>query len=271
MSTQGERLDQFRALHAPGEILVLPNAWDAASARLAQEAGASAIATSSAAVAWCHGYADREYIPTETALSAVREILRVVTVPVSVDNEAGYSEEPDKVAAHVGGLIELGAAGINIEDGTAPPELLAAKIGAIKRAAKAKSADIFINARCDVYLQNLAPDDRKLGESIRRGKLYAAAGADGLFMPGMSDIAQIREVVNTIDLPVNILVMKNVPRIAELKAAGVRRVSAGALTSRAAYGATQRAVTMLLKEGKYDAIFTTANDCPNFNGYFEAT
>lgn len=268
MSTQGERLKQFRALHAPGQTLVLPNAWDAASARLVEEAGAAAIATSSAAVAWCHGYADREYIPTETALAAVREIMRVVSVPVSVDNEAGYSEEPDKVAAHVCDLIELGVAGINLEDGAAAPELLVAKIGAIKRAAKAKNADIFINARCDVYLQNLAPDERKLDESIRRGKLYQQAGADGLFMPGMSDIAQIRHVVNAIDLPVNLLVMKNVPPVAELKAAGVRRISAGALTSRAAYGAAQRAVTMLLNDGKYDAIFATANDCPNFNGWF---
>jgi 2-methylisocitrate lyase-like PEP mutase family enzyme len=269
MSTQGERLEQFRALHAPGKILVLPNAWDAASARLAQEAGAAAIATSSAAVAWCHGYADREHIPIGTALEAVREILRVVSVPVSVDNEAGYSEEPEKVAAHACALMELGAGGINIEDGTAPPELLAAKIGAIKRAVKAKGADIFINARCDVYLQNLAPDDRKLEESLRRGKLYAQAGADGLFMPGMSNTAQIRDVVNAIDLPVNILIMKNVPAIAELKAAGVRRVSAGALTGRAAYGQAQNAVTMLLKEGRYDAIFATSSDCPNFNGFFE--
>lgn len=268
MSTQAERLSQFRALHAPGRLLVLPNAWDAASARLAQEAGAAAIATSSAAVAWCHGYADREHTPTETVLAAVREILRVVSVPVTVDSEAGYSADPEQVAAHVMALIEAGAAGINLEDGTEPPELLRAKIAAIKRAAKAQGADIFVNARCDVYLQNLAPDDRKLDESLRRGKLYAEAGADGLFMPGMADVAQIREVVNTIDLPVNILIMRNVPAIAELKAAGVRRVSAGALIGRAAYGQAQRATKMLLDEGRYDSIFATSADCPNFNGLF---
>ena len=192
----------------------------------------------------------------------------MVSVPVSVDNEAGYSADPEKVAAHVCALIELGAVGINIEDGTEAPDLLVSKIGAIKRAAKAKDADIFINARCDVYLQNLAPDDRKLEESIRRGRLYMQAGADGLFMPGMSDIAQIREVVNAIDLPVNILIMKNVPPIAELKAAGVCRVSAGALTVLSAYGQAQSAVTMLLIEGRYDAIFATGYVCPNFNGCF---
>jgi 2-methylisocitrate lyase-like PEP mutase family enzyme len=270
MSTQAERLSQFRSLHAPGRLLVLPNAWDAASARMAQEAGAAAIATSSAAVAWCHGYADREQTPIETELAAVREILRVVSVPVTVDSEAGYSEDPDEVARHVLALVEAGAAGINLEDGTAPPERLAAKIGAIKRAAKAKDADIFINARCDVYLQNLVPDDRKLEESIRRGKLYADAGADGLFMPGMSDVAQIRDVVNAIDLPLNILIMKNVPPIAELKTAGVRRVSAGALIGRAAYGQAQCATKMLLDEGRTDAIFATSADCPNFNDLFGA-
>ncbi|MFL6690664.1 MAG: isocitrate lyase/phosphoenolpyruvate mutase family protein [Alphaproteobacteria bacterium] len=268
MSTQSERLAQFRALHAPGRILVLPNAWDAASARMAQELGAEAIATSSAAVAWCHGYADQEHMPTDTALAAAREIIRVVTVPVSVDSEAGYSEDPAKVAQHVLALIEAGAAGINIEDGTSPPELLCTKIRAIKQAAQSRDADIFINARCDVYLQNLVPDARKLEESLRRGKLYADAGADGLFMPGMNDLSQIRAVVNTIDLPVNILIMKTVPPIAELKAAGVRRVSAGALTGRAAFGAAHHAMKTLLSEGKYDAIFATSGDCPNFNALF---
>ena len=268
MGTQSERLSQFRALHAGGRILVLPNAWDAASARMAQELGAEAIATSSAAVAWCHGYADREHMPTVTALAATREMIRVVTVPVSVDSEAGYSSDPQKVAEHVLALIEAGAVGINLEDGTEPPDLLCAKIGAIKRATKAKDADIFVNARCDVYLQNLAPDDRKLEESIRRGKLYAAAGADGLFMPGMSDLLQIREVVNAIALPVNVLIMRAVPPIAELKAAGVRHVGAGALAGRAAYGAAHNAIKMLLSDGRYDAIFATSADCPDFNSYF---
>ena len=271
MTTQTDRLAQFRALHAPGRILVLPNAWDAASARMTQELGADAIATSSAAVAWCHGYADREYMPTSTALSATREIVRVVRVPVSVDSEGGYSEEPAKVAAHVLALIEAGAAGINLEDGTAPPELLCAKIHAIKQAAKAKDADIFINARCDVYLQNLAPDERKLEESLRRSKLYAEAGADGLFMPGMSDVAQIRDVVNAIALPVNILIMRAVPPIAELKAAGVRRVSAGALIGRAAYGQAHAAIKTLLDEGRYESIFATSGDCPNFNALFDGS
>ncbi|HSC17659.1 MAG TPA: isocitrate lyase/phosphoenolpyruvate mutase family protein [Rhizomicrobium sp.] len=268
MSTQSERLSQFRALHGPGKMLVLPNAWDAASARMAQELGAGAIATSSAAVAWCHGYSDREYMPTAVALEAARELIRVVNTPVSVDSEAGYSDDPAKAASHVLSLIDAGVAGINLEDGTSPPELLVGKIRAIKEAAKANGADIFINARCDVYLQNLAPDERKLEESLRRGKLYAEAGADGLFMPAMNALPDIRAVIGAIDLPLNILIMRAAPSLAELKAAGVRRVSAGALIGRAAYGQAHNAIKMLLSQEKYDAIFATSADCPDFNALF---
>ena len=268
MTTQAERLEQFRAMHAPGRMLVLPNAWDAASARMAQELGAAAIATSSAALAWCHGYADGDVVPNETAFAAVKEILRVISLPLSVDSEGGYSDDPENVAAFVLKLIELGAAGVNIEDGKSPPELLGRKIAAIKRAAKAKGAGVFINARCDVYLLNLVPDDAKLAEMIRRGKLYRDAGADGLFAPAMHDLKEIAEVVSAIDLPINILAMRVVPPIAELKSAGVRRVSIGALTARCAYGAALRGVTTLLKDGRYDAIFATSAGCPNFNGYF---
>jgi 2-methylisocitrate lyase-like PEP mutase family enzyme len=270
MSTQAEHLAQFRALHGEGQLLVLPNAWDAASARMAQELGAQAIATSSAAVAWCHGYADREETPTETVLAAVGEVLRVTSLPVSVDSEAGYSPEPDAVAAHVCALIEAGVVGINLEDGTEAPELLCAKIRAIKAAAKAKDADVFINARCDVYLQNLAPDERKREEALRRGKLYAEAGADGLFLPAMNDLSDIRAAVSAIDLPLNILIMRAAPPLDVLKEAGVRRVSAGALIGRAAYGAAQNAVKMLLEDGSYDGIFATSAACPDFNRLFSA-
>ncbi len=266
--TDSGRVNEFRALHAPGQLLVLPNAWDAASARMAQEAGAKAVATSSAAVAWCHGYPDHEGLPTSIVMDAVREILRVVKLPVTVDSEAGYSSDPAKVVTHVMALAELGAVGINLEDGTAPPDLLAAKIRAIKSAAKAKGADIFINARADVYLANLVPDGDKLAELIRRGKLYRDAGADGFFAPALNDLAAIREVVIAVDLPLNILAMRATPPIADLKAAGVRRVSAGAGIGRAAYGAAVRATKMLLSDGKYDTIFSSSGDCPEFNPLF---
>jgi 2-methylisocitrate lyase-like PEP mutase family enzyme len=268
MASQKDRVVQFRALHAKGDVLVLPNAWDAASARLVQDMGARAVASSSAAVAWCHGYADHETMPREVVMTSAREMLRVIDVPLSVDSEAGYSSDLAKVADHAMALIDLGVAGINLEDRQDPPDLLAAKIKAIKTAAKAKDADIFINARSDVYLGNLVPDDKKLAEMIRRAKLYEDAGADGLFAPAMADLSQIRDVVTATSLPVNILAMKTVPPIAPLKEAGVRRVSIGALTGRAAYGQAVRAVKMLLDEGTYGAIFTTSADCPDFNKAF---
>lgn len=268
MSQHRAQVEQFRKLHAAGRMLVLPNAWDAASARLAQEAGAEAVATSSAAVAWCHGYPDGDVMPRDVVLTAAKEVLRVVKVPVSVDSEGGYSSDPQAVAAHVMALIELGVAGINLEDGKGSPDLLAAKIRTIKQAAKARDAGIFINARCDVYLHNLETGAAALNETLRRGKMYAEAGADSLFAPAMNDAAHIRETVKTIPLPVNILIMRAAPPLTELKAAGVRRVSAGALIGRAAYGTAQKAVTMLLKEGKPDAIFASSGDCPDYNKLF---
>ena len=268
MVSQQDRISEFRAAHAKGKILVLPNAWDAASARLVQDAGAKAVATSSAAVAWSNGCADGEGMSREVAIAATREVLRVVNLPVSVDSEAGYSSDPGQVAEHCLRLIDIGVAGLNIEDGADSPDLLAAKIKAIKAAAKAKGADIFVNARADVYLRNLVPDDKKLGEMVRRATLYTEAGADGIFAAFMTDTAQIREVVAATDLPVNILATKAAPDVAALKAAGVRRLSIGALTGRAAYGQAVRAVKMLLNDGKYDAIFETAGDCPDFNKAF---
>jgi 2-methylisocitrate lyase-like PEP mutase family enzyme len=266
MQRQRETAEKFHALHARGRLLILPNAWDAASAKLAETAGAEAIATSSAALAWSHGYADGQFLPATAFLAAVREIVRIAKVPVTVDSEMGFADTPDGVARFVLSLAEVGVVGINLEDGTSPPELLVAKIKAIKAAAK--DADIFINARTDVYLANLVGDDVKLAEAIRRGKLYAAAGADGLFVPALNDLSGIREVVGAIDLPVNILTMKATPPIAQLKEAGVRRVSAGAAPGRAAYGAAMRGMKMLLDDGKYDAIFSSAADCPNFNKAF---
>ncbi|HEY7979375.1 MAG TPA: isocitrate lyase/phosphoenolpyruvate mutase family protein [Rhizomicrobium sp.] len=268
MVLQQDRVAEFREAHAKGKILVLPNAWDAASARLVQDAGAKAVATSSAAVAWSNGYADGEGMSREVAIAATKEVLRVVNLPVTADSEAGYSSDPAQVAEHCLHLIDIGVAGLNIEDGSDSPDLLAAKIKAIKSAARAKGADIFVNARADVYLRNLVPDDKKLGEMVRRTRLYTDAGADGIFAAFMTDAAQIREVVAATDLPVNILATKAAPDVASLKAAGVRRLSIGALTGRAAYGQAARAVKMLLNDGKYDAIFETAGDCPDFNKAF---
>jgi len=259
---QSEQTAKFRALH--NGFLVVANCWDAASARIAQEAGNAAVASSSAAVAWSHGYADGEAMPREVVMTATREMLRAVSVPLSVDSEAGYSSDTGAVAGHVSALIDLGVAGINIEDGRDPPELLAAKIKAIR----AMGGDVFINARCDVYLKNLLPDDEKLAEMTRRAKLYEDAGADGFFAPAVSALKDIEAVVKATTLPVNCLAMKSLPPLFDLKAAGVRRISTGALPGRAAYGAAMRGTKQLLDENKTETFFATSGDCPDFNALF---
>lgn len=260
---QKDRVAQFRALHGKGDILVLPNAWDAASARMIEQAGAKAIATSSAALAWANGFADGHGMSREVALDGARRILAAVTLPVTVDSEAGYSGDPREVAAHVRALAEMGVAGINLEDGFGEPEALAAKIAAIKAA----GIEIFINARCDVYLSDLVKDGKR-AELIRRGRMYRDAGADGFFAPAVADADDIAAVVAAIDLPVNILVMRVAPPVAKLKALGVRRVSTGSVLGRSAYGAAMRGAKMLLEDGRYDAIFATSAEAPDFNALF---
>lgn len=260
-----ERVSQFRALHAKGHLLVLPNAWDAASARIGEDAGATAIATSSAAVAWAHGYPDGEAITAEMLLRVVKEIVRIVRVPVSADGEAGYSREPQAVAQFVGQLIDAGAVGMNLEDGTEAPELLARKIEAIRKHVAAYGGDFFINARTDVYLRKLVAPEQALDETLARGRRYKDAGADGLFVPGLTDTPGMRKAAEAVDLPLNVLTWPGLAPTAALKEAGVRRLSAGAGTARAAWGAMRRAALQMLGEGRYDAMNAEAEGCPNMN------
>ena len=264
-TTQNQMAAKFRAAHAPGKLLVLPNAWDVASARVAEDAGAEAIATSSAAVAWAQGYADGEKLPKARLLQLVGDIVRLAKVPVSADSEAGYSADIADVAAFVVALAKAGAIGINIEDGVAPPSVLVEKIKAIKQACAREGVDVFVNARTDVYLKSLVPAEQAMDETLTRGKLYAQAGADGLFVPGLVDAAGYRKVVDAIDLPINALIWPKLPDAATLKDAGVRRISTGASTARAAYGAMRRATVGLLKDGRYDVMATEAEGCPNLN------
>lgn len=254
---------KFRDLH--DGFLILPNAWDAGSARLIEECDAQAIATSSAAVAWAHGYADGEQLTPDILLKTVAEIARVVKIPVSVDSEAGYSDDPAKVADYTNALIDMGVAGINLEDGAQPPELLARKIEAIKNAAHRKGSDLFINARADVYLKKLTPPDQAREEIIRRGKLYKNAGADGFFAPAVIDAADMRGIADAVDLPLNILFFPGVPSFAEMKAAGVRRLSAGAGISRIALGAARTATKQFLEGVDFKTMFAPADGLPNMN------
>ena len=157
------------------EVLVLPNAWDAASAHIQARAGAKAVATSSAALCWALGYQDGGALPVGELLSAIRRIVRTVAVPLTVDIEDGYSDSPEEVAELAAEVLRCGAVGINIEDGTAPSEILAEKIQAIR--SRTGAAELFINARTDVYLRSLAPEGPEAVAMVNaRAKDYASAG-----------------------------------------------------------------------------------------------
>ncbi|HEX7946891.1 MAG TPA: isocitrate lyase/phosphoenolpyruvate mutase family protein, partial [Phenylobacterium sp.] len=171
---QTERAALFHQLHQGPDLLILPNAWDVASAAAVGDAGAKAIATSSAAVAWAYGYADGDILPVETTCALAAAITRRVDLPLSVDFEGGFTDDLDQLDRNITALIAAGAVGINFEDGGRDPQLHAAKIACARQAAEKAGVNLFINARTDIYLRKLAEGDAAEAEAIRRGKLYVA-------------------------------------------------------------------------------------------------
>jgi 2-methylisocitrate lyase-like PEP mutase family enzyme len=258
----------FRELHRSEQLLVLPNAWDAASARVVELAGAAAVATSSAAIAWVHGRADGEQLDTATVLAAVREIVRVVRVPVSVDLEAGYSAEPAGIADLISATLDAGAVGINLEDGVDSAELLARKIAVAKQAAEHAGHDLFVNARTDVYLRNLAGAEAAVAETLRRARVYRDAGADGLFVPGVVDPAAIAAIAKDAQLPLNVLARPTLCSPAELQKLGVRRLSVGCALAQAALALVRNATRELLDRGTYGALYEASIPVAEVNGWF---
>jgi 2-methylisocitrate lyase-like PEP mutase family enzyme len=227
----------FRARHHSGEPLVLPNAWDAASARIIEQAGAEAIATTSAGVAWGLGAPDGNHLTVDDAVSLVARVVRVVDIPVTADIEGGYGD----VAATVARVWEAGAVGVNIEDGaSAQPQRIAD--------ARSANGEIFINARIDTFLMGVGG----IEDTVRRAQQYLEAGADGIFVPGVVDTEIIGELVERIPAPLNVMTWAGAPSVAELAKVGVRRVSVGAAISLAAYSLVRDAATEILRYGTYD-------------------
>ncbi|MFI2205452.1 isocitrate lyase/phosphoenolpyruvate mutase family protein [Streptomyces sp. NPDC020192] len=262
-TAQRELAAVLRALHAPadGRALVLPNAWDAASAALIVRAGARAVATTSGGVAWSAGRPDGHGLSRDEMAEAVRRIAAVVDVPVSADVEGGYGPGAEDVAATVRAVIEAGAVGVNLEDSLAPGGPLhdvpahAVRLRAARSAAEeAGLPGLWINARTDVFLFGIgAPEDR-LVDVLSRAKAYADAGADSLFVPGLVDLDTVAELVRRSPLPVNVLAGPGAPSVTGFEAVGVRRISVGTALAQTAYGAVQRAATELLGAGTYDAM-----------------
>lgn len=264
--TKTSAAETFHALHQGPEILVLPNAWDAASAALIADAGAKAVATSSAAVAWAHGYPDGDALPMEKVVATVAEIARVVDVPVTCDFEGGYTDDLDVLGGNIARVIDAGAVGINFEDGGRDPDLHARKIEAARGAAEKAGVDLFINARTDVYLKGLAQGEAAEAETVRRAGLYAAAGASGIFTPGPSDEALIGRLAQAIALPLNVMLLPALPPAARLQALGVRRLSSATAPFRLAYATLAKGVAAYLAGGEAQAF--AAEGLPNLNARF---
>lgn len=241
----------FAALHVPGDPLVLFNVWDAGSARIAERAGAKAVATGSASVATAHGFDDAEALPLDLALANARRVAAAVSVPVSIDFEGGYAVDPDTVARNVERLAATGAIGCNFEDqivasnGTSARTMhtiadQAARIAAIRWTV---GPAFFLNARTDLFL--IAARDEHdavlANQAIERGKAYADAGASGFFVPGLADLALLERIVRGVPLPVNFMAFPGAPDAKAVAATGVARISHGPFPHLAALQAFEEA------------------------------
>jgi len=266
--TQKTKAERFGALHAGSDILILANAWDAASAAIMADAGAKAVATSSAAVAWAHGYPDGDALPLAKLLATVETVVRAAgDVPVTADIEGGYTDDLGQLADNIKAVIGAGAVGINLEDGARAPDLHVRKIEAARKAADAAGVPLFINARIDIYLKRLAQGEAAYDETVRRAAQYAAAGASGIFTPGASDAALIGRLAKAIALPLNVMLWPNLPPAAELQALGVRRVSAGGAPFASAYTNLAKSIAAYLKDGDAKA-FSAGPEMGNLNKRF---
>jgi 2-methylisocitrate lyase-like PEP mutase family enzyme len=258
--SQSERAAYFRRLHS-NRPLVLPNAWDAASARVVELAGALAIGSTSAGVSWSHGLADGQSLRRDEMLQAIRYMVQTVAVPVTADIEGGYGSGSTRdVAETVAALVAIGAVGMNLEDSPGragevllAPDVHAERIRAARQAALTAGGDLVINARTDVYLFQVGAPETRFDAAVRRANGYRAAGADCLFVPGVVDADTIAALVRAIDGPLNVMAMPGAPSTSQLGQLGVARVSVGPAIAQAALAATRRAARELLERGTYGA------------------
>lgn len=266
------RAAQFREQNSAGRLL-LPNAWDAASARIFEEAGFSAIGTTSAGIAYAEGYQDAEQIDRNTMVRAIAKIVKAVSVPVTADIEGGYGPRPADVAQTVGDVLDAGAVGINLEDTAhygGPAALLGLdeqceRIGAARDAASRRGVPLVINARTDTFLLNLgATVDERMAITVDRGARYLAAGADLLFVPLLVDPSIVKRIVSQLRGSISLMALPGAPAAEELFAAGAARISIGQMAMLATLGLLKRIGEELRTHGTWRSIEST------FYGFAEA-
>ena len=257
----------LESMHFAPPILVLPNAWDVASARVFQHAGARAIATTSAGVAFTLGYPDGQNVSRDAMLEVVARIAKATHVPITADMESGYAETPDDLAETTRLTLQAGAVGFNLEDikGKSPVTLYTIleqteRIRAAREASKREGIHVVINARTDIFLAQIGEPSTRLYETVNRLNAYRDAGADCLFAPGVSDPSTIAQLVRQVNGPLNILAGAGAPKTHKLQEIGVARVSVGSGIMRAALACARTAATEILENGSYDGF--TANTIP---------
>ena len=264
VAEQARQAEEFRNMHRGPALLLLPNAWDAISARIFAAAGFPAIATTSGGVSWALGYADGEAAPWPEVVAATARIVRAVSTPVTADIEAGFGDTPEAVGKSITEIIRAGAVGVNLEDGTprgaAPIRTIAdaaLRIAAAREAARAAAVPIVINARTDLYLRNIGDPAARFDEAVERGKAYLAAGADCFYPIGLRDTAIMARLVKALMAPININVRAGSPSVAELEALGVARASTASAVALMAASTIRQVAEELKASGRFDTLDPT--------------
>jgi 2-methylisocitrate lyase-like PEP mutase family enzyme len=259
VTARQERLARrLHELHRPGAPLVLANVWDALSARLVERAGAPAVATASASVSWSLGVPDGGGLARADALARTALVAGAVDVPVTADLEDGYADTADGVGETVTALLAAGAVGANLEDGAPdgpglrPLDEAVARIAAARAAADAAGVPLFLNARTDAYLRGVGDPADRLELARERGRAFRAAGADGFFVPGLADPAEIAALAGEFRL--NVLAGPGLPKVAELATLGVARISLGPGLAKAAYATALHAAEEVYRDGSYTTL-----------------
>jgi len=253
---QAETANLFLARHRGPPVLLLPNVWDALSARLFVDAGFDALATTSGGVAWALGYPDGELAPWTEVVTATARIVRSAHVPVTADIEAGYGATPTEVGAHVAEIIQTGVVGINLEDGLHGPvrsiEDAAARLGAARDAARKEGVPIVLNARCDIFHLQHGEENTRFAATVERCKTYLAAGADCVYPFGLRDPATIAAFVKAVGGPVNITGRPGMPDAAAFERIGVARITIASAPTLVAMSTIQKLAAELRATGGFD-------------------
>jgi 2-methylisocitrate lyase-like PEP mutase family enzyme len=258
---QAEKAEQFRKLHGGPQILVLPNSWDVVSARILEELGFPAIATTSAGIAFSLGYPDGQRVSREQMLEVVSRIAHAVRVPVTADMESGYGTTVKEMSETAKALVAAGAIGLNLEDVTGDDErshvdlkLQMEKISTIREVSASLGVRLVLNARTDIYLMPIGPAETRFDRTVERLRAYHQAGADCLFAPGVSNGDTIAALVKAVPGPLNILISPSCPPLAELEQMAVARASTGSGAMRATLGLLRRIGTELKESGSYSVL-----------------